>query len=164
MARLKIRRRTGVMLAALVIATDQVIKNWVETSLPFQDPVPVLPFLALFRTWNEGIAFSWLSFMDDRSLVAFTLLITLFVMWLWKNTPRGRWLAQVGFALVIGGAIGNLVDRVFLGHVVDYVLFYIGNWSFAVFNLADACITVGAAAIIMDEILTGIRSNRKKSA
>lgn len=161
--RIMIRRRAGVVIAAAIIALDQAIKNWVETSLGFQDPLPVLPFLALYRTWNEGIAFSFLSFMDDWSLMVFTFLITLFVMWLWKNTPRTRWLAQLGFSMVIGGAIGNLVDRAFLGHVVDYILFHVGDWSFAIFNLADACITVGAAAIILDELVTGMKGGARQS-
>jgi signal peptidase II len=65
--------------------------------------------------------------------------------------------------MVIGGAIGNLVDRAFLGHVVDYILFHVGDWSFAIFNLADACITVGAAAIILDEVVTGMKGGARQS-
>ena len=160
---MKIRRRTAVLLAVAIVAIDLAVKNRVETYLPFQQPVPVLPFLSWFRTWNEGIAFSFLTFLDDSVLSFMVAGILLFIFWLWKRTPRSRWLAQIGFACVTGGAIGNLVDRVFLGHVVDYILFHVGNWSFAIFNLADAFITVGAAAIFLDEVLWSIQSGKVES-
>lgn len=147
------RKRTSGLIAALAIAADLSVKNWVETSLPFQEPVPVIPFLSWFRTWNEGIAFSFLSFLNDWVLVAITVLIIVFVLWLWRETPKSRWLSQTGFALVFGGAIGNLVDRVFLGHVVDFIMVHTQTWSFAIFNLADSFITIGAACIVLDEVL-----------
>lgn len=140
------------MVAGLV-ALDQWVKHLVETSLPFQQPVPVLPNLSWFRTWNEGIAFSLLSSLDDRWLTALTIAIILFVLYLWSSAGNARLLASLGFALVIGGALGNLADRAILGHVVDFILVHAGNWSFAVFNLADAFISVGAAAILLDEFL-----------
>ena len=147
------RKRHGALLAALLMAIDLYVKNLVETRLPFQEPVEFLPFLSWYRTWNEGIAFSFLSFMDDRLLVAMTVVIILFVIWLWRQTPRHRFYSRVGFAFVVGGAIGNLVDRAFLGHVIDFILFHVGNWSFAIFNLADTFITIGAGLIILDEFL-----------
>lgn len=151
------RRRTAGLISAIAIGTDMAVKNWVETSLPFEQPVPVLPFVSWYRTWNEGIAFSFLSFLNDWVLVGITVLIILFVLWLWRGTSKKRWLSQLGFALVFGGAIGNLLDRVFLGHVVDFVLIHTDNWSFAIFNLADSYISIGAAAIVLDEIVNGLR-------
>lgn len=150
---MRMRKRTGFLLASLLVAIDLVVKNWVETSLPFQVAVPVLPFLSWYRTWNEGIAFSFLSFMDDRLLVVLTLVIIIFVVWLWRQTPKSRPLSHIGFAFIIGGAVGNLVDRVFLGHVIDFILVHVGTWSFAIFNLADTFITIGAIAIVLDELL-----------
>lgn len=149
---MRFRKRTGALLAAFLVAADLMVKNWVETSLPFQEQVPVLPFLSWYRTWNEGIAFSFLSFMDDRLLAALTVLIIIFVVWLWRQTPRSRWISRIGFAFVVGGAVGNLVDRVFLGHVVDFILVHYGTWSFAIFNLADSFISIGAALIVIDEV------------
>ena len=84
------RKRTSGLIAALAIGADLSVKNWVETSLPFQEPVPVMPFLSWFRTWNEGIAFSFLSFLNDWVLVAITVLIIVFVLWLWRETPKSR--------------------------------------------------------------------------
>ncbi|MCB1384836.1 MAG: signal peptidase II [Nitratireductor sp.] len=149
---MKIRRRHAALIAALLVAIDLLVKNRVETALPFQEVVPVIPFLSFYKTYNEGVAFSFLTFLDDRLLVALTVVIMVFIIWLWKRTPRYRWLSQLGFAAIIGGAIGNLVDRSFLGHVVDFILLHAGNWSFAVFNLADSFITIGAALIIIEEI------------
>jgi signal peptidase II len=74
------------------------------------------------------------------------------VLWLWRRTSKERWLAHLGFALIIAGALGNLVDRFLYGHVIDYVLFHTETWSFAVFNLADSFISVGAVAVILDEM------------
>ncbi len=157
------KRRTAGLLSALCISVDLVVKNWVENALPFEVPVPVMPFLSFYRTWNEGIAFSFLSSLNDWVLVAVTVAIILFLLWLWRQTPKSRWLSQIGFALVFGGAIGNLVDRAFLGHVIDFIMVHTQTWSFAIFNLADSFISVGAAAIVLDEILTGIRQRKSKT-
>ncbi len=142
------------LLVLLLVGFDQGSKWLVENNLPFQQAVDLLPMLAFFRTYNEGIAFSFLSSLNDTVLVAFTVLVIGFIIWLWRGVDSGRWLSSIGYALVLGGAIGNLVDRLLLGKVVDFILFHTTNWSFAVFNLADSFITVGAAAIILDEILT----------
>jgi signal peptidase II len=147
------RKRTSGLIAASAIAADLSVKNWVETSLPFQEPVPVIPFLSWYRTWNEGIAFSFLASLNDWILVGITVAIIIFVLWLWRETPKKKWLSQIGFALVFGGAIGNLVDRVFLGHVVDFIMVHTQTWSFAIFNLADSFISIGAACIVLDEVL-----------
>jgi signal peptidase II len=137
----------------LLIALDQAIKVWVEAALPLQQAVEVIPMFALFRTYNEGIAFSLFSGQSEWVLVGFTALIVGFVLWLWRKTEPDRFFAHLGFALIIGGAIGNLIDRTLYGHVIDYLLFYTDSWSFAVFNLADTFISVGAACIVLDELL-----------
>jgi len=146
----------GLGLAAFAI--DQWIKYLVETRLPMQQPVDVLPFLAWFRTYNTGISFSWLSGVADWQLIAMAAAVTVFIGWLaWRSPPR-QVFARAGFALIVAGAAGNLADRVSYGHVVDYVLFHTGNWAFAVFNFADACISVGAALVILEELIEWRRS------
>lgn len=141
----------AVLLILLLLAVDQAIKITVEATLPMNEAVPVLPFLALYRTWNTGVAFSMLSGMDAWFIVGMRLIIVCFVVWLWRRTPAERWLAHTGFALIIAGAAGNIVDKLLYSHVVDYILFHTGNWSFAVFNLADTFITVGAGLVVLDE-------------
>ncbi len=138
------------ILAAVFI--DQTTKIAVDTWLPYQQPVPVIPFFDLFRTYNTGVAFSMFENFSGFIIVGVRLAIVAFVLWLWRRTAAHRWLYHIGFVLVIAGAIGNLVDRFAYGHVVDFILFHTQSWSFAVFNLADSYITVGAALIAFEEL------------
>ena len=144
----------------LALVTDQAIKYLVELYLPFNQAVHVVPMLALYRTYNYGVAFSMLSGMDGWFIVGMRLTVVAFVLWLWKRTPKDRFFAHLGYALIIAGALGNLVDRLIFGYVIDYILFYTETWSFAVFNLADTFITIGAGAIILDELLHAKKADR----
>ena len=138
---------------AIAVALDQWVKYLVETRLEVQEKVDLLPFLALYRTFNTGIAFSMLSWFGDKGLIVVTLAVAAFILFLaWRSDPA-QIFARLGFTLILGGAIGNLIDRVLYGHVVDYVLFHTPVWSFAVFNLADAFITIGAGLVILEEVL-----------
>ena len=148
------------ILVALV--ADQAIKYLVEAFLPFQEAVPVIPMLALYRTYNYGVAFSMLSGMEGWFIVGIRLAVVTFVLWLWRRTPKDRFFAHLGYAMIIAGALGNLVDRLLFGYVIDYILFHTASWSFAVFNLADSFITVGAGAIILDELLQAKRTRSLK--
>lgn len=146
------RPRFAMALVAVLVGIDQFFKWLTETYLPFQQQVEVLPVLSLYRTYNEGIAFSMLTGLGDKWLLALTLIVIAFVAFLWARSTPERWISQLGFALIVAGAVGNLIDRAMLGHVIDYLLFHVGNWYFAVINLADMLISVGAAAIIIDEL------------
>ncbi len=146
------RPRFAMALVAVMVALDQLFKWAVETYLPLREQVDVLPVLALYRTHNEGIAFSMLTSIGDKWLLALTLIVIAVVAFLWARSTPGRWVSQIGFALVVAGAVGNLVDRAMTGYVIDYLLFHSSDWYFAVFNFADALISVGVAAIIIDEL------------
>jgi signal peptidase II len=141
------------LLAVAATAADQFVTRLVEAGLELHVPVVVLPFLAFFRTHNTGIAFSMLDGLEGPWLVLMPVAIIAVVLYLASRTPPGQILARSGFALIIGGALGNLYDRATLGYVIDYVLFFVGNWSFAIFNLADASITVGACLVVAQELL-----------
>jgi len=141
------------LLAIVAIALDQWIKYLVETRLELHQPVEILPFLALFRTYNTGIAFSMLDSFGDIGLIAVSVCVVAFVLYLAARTEPAQVLARIGFALIVGGALGNVIDRATYGHVIDYILFHTPVWSFAVFNLADAFITVGAVAVVFDEFI-----------
>ena len=146
------RPRFAIGLIAVLVAIDQTVKWAVEKYLPLQEMVDVLPVLALYYTKNTGIAFSFLSGMNEKWLIALMLAVIGFVAYLWaKSTPQ-RWISQNGFALIVAGAIGNLIDRSVHGYVIDYILVHMDTWYFAVFNLADAFITIGAAAVVIDEL------------
>jgi signal peptidase II len=141
------------LLTIVAIALDQWIKYWVETGLELHQAVEVLPFLALFRTYNTGIAFSMLDSFGDIGLIAVSVCVVAFVLYLAAKTEPGQVIARIGFALIVGGALGNVIDRAVYGHVIDYILFHTPVWSFAVFNLADALITVGAVIVVFDEFI-----------
>lgn len=151
---------TGIALVIALLALDQLSKFVVEKNLPLQSPLEVLPVLSLYRTHNTGIAFSLFSGIGDVPLIVLTLAITAFVIWLWtQSTAQQNWV-RTGYAFIIGGALGNLIDRVRLGHVVDFILVHAGEWSFAVFNLADSFITVGASLVVLGEVLAWRRQGR----
>lgn len=147
----------------ILVVVDQVSKHWVEGVLPYGQIIGVFPFFSLYRTHNTGIAFSLLNEFGATGLVIMTMVIIGLVLALWSRVPREQQLAHVGFSLVIAGAIGNLIDRATLGYVVDFLMVHTQTWSFAVFNLADSFITLGAIAIIIDELFL-LRKGASKSA
>lgn len=149
-------------IVALCILADQAIKALVVATMALGSAIELVPFLALLHARNEGIAFSLFSGFDDLALAGLAVLVLGFVAWLWVKTPTDRRLSHLAFAIIVGGAIGNLIDRVRLGYVVDYVYFHTPVWSFAVFNLADALISVGAGIIILDEFLLVPRRSKPK--
>ena len=146
----------------ITVGLDQLIKYWVVNTLEVGEEIDLLPFLSLYHARNPGIAFSMLSSVSDWGLIALTLCIICFVIWLWKNAGPEKSLSRFGFLLVIGGAIGNLIDRIRFHYVIDYISFHInGVFSFAIFNLADSFITVGAVLIVLDELLHWKREKQK---
>jgi signal peptidase II len=140
-------------VGAAVVILDQTVKRLVETGMAMNEQILLLPFLSLYRTHNTGVAFSMLEGADDWRLLALVLAVLVFIGWLAVKSGPHQHIARVGFALILGGAVGNLIDRALLGYVVDYVLFHTPKWSFAVFNLADAAITVGAGLVILQEVV-----------
>ncbi|TDK35335.1 signal peptidase II [Rhizobium deserti] len=147
------RPLAAIAVIVLAVVLDQAVKIAVETHLPLEEAVPLLPVLALYRTYNLGVAFSLLSGMEREFIVGMRLVIVAFVLWLWRRTANNRPFAHTGFALIISGAIGNLIDGFLYGHVIDYILFHTASWSFAVFNLADSFISIGAGLVIIDELV-----------
>jgi signal peptidase II len=140
------------LFIVVFVILDQVIKYLVEAYLPFQEGIAIIPHLALYRTWNEGVAFSFLSGVSGWVIVAMRLVIVGVILWWWRTSRATSELQNLGFAMIVAGAIGNIIDRFIYGHVVDYVLFHTETWSFAVFNLADSLITVGAVIVGFSEL------------
>ncbi|GAA2837270.1 signal peptidase II [Aminobacter aminovorans] len=152
------------IVAALAVALDQWIKVVVEANLVMHEKVDLLPFLALYRTYNTGIAFSMFSNVGDTGLIVLTTVVVAFVTFLAIKTTAAQVISRFGFALIVGGALGNLIDRTVYGHVIDYILFHTPVWSFAIFNLADAFISVGAALVVLDEFLAWRRGRSEPKA
>ena len=148
------RRRAAVVrygLVALVVVLDQITKVSIDRSLELYERIPVTSFFNVTKAYNPGAAFSFLSDAGGWQRWFFTVVSTVvsvvFVVWLQRMTPRERWLG-LSIALILGGAIGNLIDRVIYGHVVDFIHVYWRDWYFPSFNVADAAITAGAAILI----------------
>ncbi|MET3589052.1 signal peptidase II [Bartonella silvatica] len=142
----------------LIVGLDQAVKYWVVHNIPLETESSFFPFLSLYHVRNSGVAFSFLSSFSQWGLIAITLVIIVFLLWFWKNTEYKRYLTRFGLTLIIGGAIGNLIDRIRFHHVTDYILFHIDDiFYFAVFNLADSFITVGVIAILIEELRIWIK-------
>lgn len=140
-------------LSAVVIAIDQVTKALASDLLRLYDAVHVLPGFNLTLMHNTGAAFSFLSDESGWQRWFFAAIAVgvsaMLVLWL-RRLPSGqRWL-PVAIALVIGGAIGNVWDRLVLGYVVDFIDLYAGRWHWPAFNIADSAITVGAVMLLLD--------------
>lgn len=151
-------------LVVVLVAIDQWIKYLVETRLVMHEMVEILPFLALYRTYNTGVAFSMFASFSDTILIVVSIAVIAFILYLASRSTSGPWFARIGFTLIVGGALGNLIDRAVYGHVIDYIFFHTPVWSFAVFNLADVFITVGAVMVLLEEFLLWRRQQRSKGS
>ncbi len=143
----------------LVIVLDRITKLVIEQRVTAFDNLVVIPhFFSIVHTQNPGAAFSLFADASEAwrklMLVGVSSAVMMFVAYmLWQaiRTPESHSsLMRYGLALVLGGAIGNLFDRIAVGSVTDFLLFYYGQWQFPVFNLADTAITVGAGLLIID--------------
>ena len=151
-------------LSAVVVAADQLTK-WIATSsMSMHERIAVLPGLFDWTlTYNRGVAFSL--FNDGQGwqrfgLSAFAIVVAAgFTYWM-AHLPKHERMNAAALALVVGGAIGNVIDRLRLGHVVDFVLLYWKDWSWPAFNLADSAICVGAALLV----IAGFRTGKAKTA
>lgn len=154
-------------LAAAMLALDRVTKIAVAAAMPLYDAKPIIGgFFDLVHTRNTGIAFSLL---DDAGPVVKSILIPVFslaavslvVYLLWKSGPATRRM-RFGLTLILAGAAGNLYDRFVYGYVVDFLDFYVGQYHWPAFNVADSCITIGAGLLLLDSVLGGAREPRRE--
>ena len=141
------------LASIIVIVLDQWSKAWVLSSLPEYTAVPVIDgFWNWYRTYNTGAAFSFLADAGGWQKYFFATLafgISGLMAWMLSRTPRGDWKQAAPYALVIGGAIGNLIDRLIHGHVIDFIDFYLGARHWPAFNIADSAIVAGAIGIAL---------------
>ena len=138
----------GAAIVIAVIVVDQIAKLVAEARLPLGEAFEILPILTLYRVHNTGIAFSFLA-GSGYALIALTLAISIVVVVFWVRSHDGGRVAAAGFALILGGAVGNLIDRVRLGYVIDFLLLHFGDRTLFVFNLADAALTLGPVLLLV---------------
>jgi len=144
-------------LSVVVLVLDQWSKHWVLTSLPEYQPIPVIEgFWNWYRTYNTGAAFSFLADAGGWQhwffLVLAAAICGMLVFWL-ARTPRADWRTALPFALVIGGAVGNVIDRMRFGHVVDFIQWHWQDHYWPAFNIADSAIVGGAIGIALFGLL-----------
>jgi signal peptidase II len=159
------RRLAELWIAVLILVLDQATKWVVRQRFELHESVELIPhFFSLTRVHNTGAAFGMLNDVDFAFksvvlvLVAAAALagVALYAAML----PPAQWLARLGLACILGGAAGNLIDRITLGYVVDFFDFYWRGWHFWAFNVADAAITAGVALMILDLLGLGTRVSR----
>ncbi|MGP4848633.1 signal peptidase II, partial [Marinobacter sp. 1Y8] len=143
------------ILALVIVIIDQWTKWLAETKLTFHDPVPVIdPFLNWTLAYNYGAAFSFLADAGGWQKWFFSglaLLMSLFLIIYLIKAPRKATLLSFGLALVLGGAVGNLIDRLLHGHVIDFIhMHYADVWHYPIFNIADIGISIGVLLIVID--------------
>jgi signal peptidase II len=155
-------RRMEILAAMVIVVLDQITKAMVRGALAVHESVEVIPgWLSLTRVHNTGAAFGMLNAVDFPfktvvlSIVACVALAG--VGWYASTVPAAERLGRLGIACVLGGAIGNLIDRATAGYVLDYVDAYWGSWHFWAFNVADAAITCGVILMILDLLGLGRR-------
>lgn len=146
-----------ISVAILIVAADQATKWAVIEWVPLYGKVSINSFINLTHQQNQGAAFSFLADQSGWQRWFFVVLATavsgVMIAWLWRIRQEGPIVLMAGLSLVLGGAIGNLIDRAMLGYVTDFIQVWFGSWAFPSFNVADSAITVGAALLIIDAFL-----------
>ncbi|MDH5621481.1 MAG: signal peptidase II [Gammaproteobacteria bacterium] len=156
---------TWMVVAAVIVVVDQLTKWAIVEWIPLYDKVPLNSFLNLTHQKNSGAAFSFLANAGGWQRWFFVILATVvsavIAVWIWRIRSESQTVLSAGLALVLGGAVGNLIDRILLGHVTDFIQVWFGSWAFPSFNVADAGISVGAALLIIDALFLSGREERK---
>jgi lipoprotein signal peptidase len=155
----------GLAAAVIVLAADQVSKWWVldVIHLPEVGQIVLLPVLNLTMVWNPGITFGLLTGFGSWSYLLLTTVglgvVAALVVWLRRAESR---LVAIALGAIVGGAVSNIIDRLRFGAVVDFIHAHAGDWSWYVFNLADAAIVCGVAALVIDSLVPGVAQDRPR--
>lgn len=139
-------------LSAIVIGLDQLTKSWITSGFQLGDSITITSFFNLVLAYNTGAAFSFLAGASGWQrvfFIAIAVIASIVIVYLMRK-PQNDTLMNAALALILGGAIGNVIDRVLLGHVVDFIQVHGAGFYFPAFNVADSAITVGATLLIWD--------------
>ena len=153
-------------LSLLVVVLDQWSKHWIVANFREFEVLTVWPVFNLTLVYNTGAAFSFLSDAGGWQrwffIIVGVLVSLIMVVWLSRLQSRERWTA-LGLALVVGGAVGNLIDRIMLGKVVDFLQWHWHDWYWPSFNLADSAITLGVVLLLIDGLF-GASSEKEENS
>lgn len=152
------KKNAGLMLwlgiAIVVVLLDQVTKITMTRLLVYGQSETINAFFNLVMVYNQGAAFSFLANSGGWQRWFFSALavaVSLFIVWMLNRNATQR-LFCWSLSLILGGAVGNLIDRLVYGHVIDFLDFHVGSWHWPAFNIADSAITMGAALFVLDEL------------
>ena len=153
------------VVAVVVIIADQVTKWAIVEWVALYEKIPINSFINITHQRNYGAAFSFLADAGGWQrwfFIALASVVSLVIaIWLWRIRNEKQAVLAAGLALVLGGAVGNLIDRIMLGYVTDFIQVWFGNWAFPSFNVADAGISVGAALLIIDALFFSGREEKQ---
>lgn len=160
------KRAGWLWLTGPAIVADQISKYLVEHDTPEEYTRTIIPgFFDLVHRHNTGVAFSMLADADSPwlrpVLITFALAVMALLVWLLATDRAGGGRARAGLALILGGAAGNLIDRLLHGSVIDFLDFYVGSYHWPAFNVADSCIVIGAGLVILELLFEKDRSSAK---
>ena len=155
-------------LSALIVVLDQLTKKIAEAELLLHKPIAIFPSFNFTLMYNKGAAFSFLSEAGGWQRIFFVALSTIISIFLFfwlkqicnDDKQKNNQLLQIAIALILGGAIGNLIDRAMTGAVVDFIQLYYSTYYFPAFNIADSAITVGAGLLILDMFMESKRNSK----
>jgi len=141
------------IVAVLLVLLDQLTKRWIEANMELHTSIPVLNFFSIVHAHNYGAAFGFLNQAGGWQTVFFAtvslLVSVVLIVWLKRIASTERQLS-IALAFILGGAIGNLLDRLQYNYVVDFLHFFYGQWQFPAFNFADVAISIGAALLLTE--------------
>ncbi len=153
----------ALIISAAVIVLDQFTKYLVLRNMDLFESINLLPFLSLTLLHNTGAAFSLLADASGWQRWFFIILgvsVSGGILWWLRRLPEtGQRLLSISLALILGGALGNVIDRTLHGHVIDFIQFFLGSWSWPAFNIADSAISIGAVLLIYDGFLGSGKEN-----
>jgi signal peptidase II len=157
-----------IWLSVLTVVLDQLTKKIAEAELLLHEPIAIFPSFNFTLMYNKGAAFSFLSDAGGWQRIFFVALSTIISIFLFfwlkqicnDEKQKNNQLLQIAIALILGGAIGNLIDRAMTGAVVDFIQLYYSTYYFPAFNIADSAITVGAGLLILDMLMESKRNSK----
>lgn len=135
-------------ISLIVVVIDQVTKHLVRTTLGSSEVIGILPFLQIVQVRNEGVAFGLFKGLGNTTFIIISVLAIIIVFYLLIKDRKDRF----SFSLILGGAIGNLIDRVIYGNVTDFLDLYIGRFHWPAFNVADSALTLGISFLLFNHL------------
>jgi len=154
------KRALITVISAIIVFLDYLTKKLIVSKIMLYESINVLPFLNIVHVQNKGAAFSMLSNMGNKYFIAISVVAIIAIAIYLSRLTKG--LELVALSLILGGAIGNLIDRIFIGKVTDFIDVFVGRWHWPAFNVADSALTIGIALFLLATIKQGKEPSETK--